>query len=46
MDKISTEFTVDSNPPDELYLQMCQRAVLGDPAIKSITVMSNWFYDW
>jgi len=46
MDKISTEFTLEANPPDDLYLQMCQRAAIADKGIKSITVLPNWFYDW
>ena len=46
MEKINTEYALENNQPDELYLQMCQRAVLGDPSIKQMVVMPNWFYDW
>lgn len=46
MDKIDTQYTLESNPPNEEYLEMLMRTVANDEAIKNIVVMPNWSYDW
>ena len=46
MDKIDTSLTLESNPPNEDYMNMLLRIVEGDPSIQKISVFPNWCYDF
>ena len=46
MDKVSIDYTLPSNPPDDDFLQMLERSIEADKGIRKITVMPNWSVDY
>ena len=47
MDKIDFDtLTLESNRPDDIYRAMLARTVEADPALKKVTVLPNWTYDF